>query len=300
MISVVIPTHNRADVIARAIFSVQNQSYSDLQIVVVSDGSTDHTKEIVTELANGDERIKYIEYFPACGGNHARNVGIQNSDGEYIAFLDDDDEWLQDKLAAQITKLEENPEAGMVYTGVNIIYENEDISYLSKPTERGDLSKKILFGNCISTTSSVLIRKNILEDVGGFDEQLRALQDYDLWIRVCQRCLVEVISEPMLNYYNCLNANQISSVTQKYIDAWEHINNKYSDFIAQLSKKEQKERKKCEWYDLALRSLRNNDKKMARQYAGKVFKLSCVSGLKLYLCSLLKYKTLLKMRSRRK
>jgi glycosyltransferase involved in cell wall biosynthesis len=91
-VSVIIPTHNRAKLLERAIKSVLEQTYANFEIIVVSDGSTDETDLIMQKYKNQDARIKYISYYPAKGANHARNIGIKAAEGEYIAFLDDDDE----------------------------------------------------------------------------------------------------------------------------------------------------------------------------------------------------------------
>ena len=299
MISVIIPTHNRCNVLERAVKSVQRQKYTDIQIIIVSDGSTDNTKQVVEELSKFDSRIEFVEYFPAMGGNYARNKGIELSKGKYVAFLDDDDEWLDEKLDVQLKLIESDNEMGLVYTDVNIIYEKDKINYITKSSHNGDLRKEILLGNCISTTSSVLIKKEVFNDIGIFDNNLKALQDYDLWIRICQSYKVGLIPKPMLNYYNDINSNQISSVTEKYINAWKYIEKKYDNLFSVLSTKEKKARKVNIYYDLIIRSIRNNNKKLAKQYARQLMKLSFLNGIKMYVISLLKFETLLKMRSRK-
>ena len=100
-ISVIIPTHNRADILPRAIKSIQNQTRSVDEIIVVSDGSTDNTDEVVKEFAAKDDRIQLIEYHPGHNGNYARNKGLEAATGQFIAFLDDDDEWLPRKTELQ-------------------------------------------------------------------------------------------------------------------------------------------------------------------------------------------------------
>ena len=104
-ISVIIPTHNRADLLPRAVRSVQNQTRAVDEIIIVSDGSTDNTEETVNALAEQDERIHLIAYHPGRNGNYARNRGIEAATGEFIAFLDDDDEWLPRKTELQMERL---------------------------------------------------------------------------------------------------------------------------------------------------------------------------------------------------
>ena len=215
MISIVIPTHNRCDMLVRAINSVLSQKIDEeIEIIVVSDGSTDKTKEVVSNIKC--PFIKFIEYFPSKNGNYARNLGIKNSTGKYIAFLDDDDEWLPGKLDAQI-KLMRQTNNALSYTLSNIIYVNEKITYSTKLSNSGDLSRAILQSNLIGSTSTVIVEKRVLENSGFFDEDMPALQDYDLWIRVCQHTNVDCVNYPLLNYLanKCLRNNN-RKMARKY------------------------------------------------------------------------------------
>ena len=117
-ISVVIPTHNRVDLLPRAIKSVLEQTYKDIEIVVVSDGSTDGTDEYMKQYAD-NPNVKYISYHPGRGGNYARNAGFDAAKGEFVAFLDDDDEWGPTKIEKQVALMEADEEVGLVYTGIN-------------------------------------------------------------------------------------------------------------------------------------------------------------------------------------
>ena len=298
MISVVIPTHNRSDLISRAIKSVQTQTYTDTEIIVVSDGSTDDTKTVVEELGKTDERIRFLEYHPARGGNVARNTGIEAASGEYIAFLDDDDEWYSNKLEAQMHVMESSDKIGLVYTGVHIIYVNEKVEYSFKAKEKGDLSRKILLDNCIGTTSTVMVRKRLFEKTGVFDVELKALQDYDLWIRFCQVCEIGVIPEEKINYYNYTGKKQVSAITQKYIDAFLYINKKYERILTKLSNDEKKSKQYNEYMLLANKSMRNSDKKMCRKYAGKAMQTEFhKSAIAYWLLSFTSFRFVLKMRS---
>ena len=132
-ISVIIPTHNRADILPRAIRSIQNQTRPVDEIIVVSDGSTDNTEEVVKELAEKDSRIRLIAYHPGHNGNYARNKGLEAASGEFIAFLDDDDEWLPRKTELQMAFFEKEPEVGLVYSSQNCIYTDSGITYQTQP-----------------------------------------------------------------------------------------------------------------------------------------------------------------------
>lgn len=298
MVSVVIPTHNRADLLPRAIKSVQAQTWTDLEIVVVSDGSEDDTKAVVEALAKDDDRIKFIEYFPARGGNIARNTGIENASGEYVAFLDDDDEFMPEKLEKQMAVMQSDPQIGLVYTGVHIIYVNEDIAYSSIPKASGDLSKEILLDNIIGTTSTVMARKDVLLKAGMFDVKLRALQDFDLWIRVCQLCKIGHVPEEMINYYNYTGTKQVSALTDKYIESFAYINNKYKDMMDALPAQQCLQKKYNEHMLLANKAMRNGDGKLARKYIKEALKIARgKKAMAYYLLSFFSYKLVLKVRS---
>ena len=298
MISVVIPTHNRADLLPRAIKSVQNQTWTDLEIVVVSDGSEDDTKAVVEALAKDDDRIRFIEYFPAKGGNVARNTGIENAAGEYVAFLDDDDEFMPEKLEKQMAVMESDREIGLVYTGVRVIYVNEDVEYASVPKAEGDLSTEILLDNIIGTTSTVMARKEILLAAGQFDVQLRALQDFDLWIRVCQLCKVGFVRGEMIRYYNYTGTKQVSALTDKYIESFSYINNKYAEKMEALPADKKHEKKYNEYMLLGNKAMRNGDGKLARRFIKAALKEQRgKKALAYYLLSFTNFKTVLKLRS---
>ena len=181
MVTAIITTHNRKDLLERAILSVLNQTYKDIELIVVSDGSTDGTDEFMQKYES-DKRVRYISYYPGRGGNYARNTGIKTAKGEYVAFLDDDDEWLPTKIEKQVVKIESDSSIGLVYTGTHSIYVDDNVEFDSCPSLQGDMSKQILYNNFAGSTTTVMLRKSILDKSGLFDEELSAIQDYDLWM----------------------------------------------------------------------------------------------------------------------
>lgn len=269
MVSVIITTHNRVNLLSRAIESVFAQTYNNYELIVVSDGSIDGTDDFMSRFEDNPQ-VSYITYYPGKGGNYARNSGIRVAKGEYVAFLDDDDEWLPNKLEKQVATIEKDNSIGLVYTGVNAIYVEDRVTYKTSPSSSGDLSKNILLKNLIGSTTTVLVRKQVLEKSGVFDEELFALQDYDLWIRVCQHAQVAVISEALVNYYNYRNTTQVSSSTEKYEKAFEHIEHKYNLIIDRLSLKEQKNRVSNKLFLLGNKAMRNNNPRQARMYFKKL------------------------------
>lgn len=200
VVSVIIPTYNRAHSIGKSIKSILTQTYQNFEVIVVDDRSTDNTEEIVKSF--NDPRIKYIQHQHNSGAAIARNTGIENSLGRYIAFLDSDDEWLPAKLAKQVELLQQSkPEVGVVYTGLEIINELNQVKRIKVPTYRGSLQNILLFANVVGTPSTVMVKREYLQQVKGFDPDiLQFAADADLWVRLSKYCEFEVISEVLVRY----------------------------------------------------------------------------------------------------
>lgn len=297
-ISVIIPTHNRVDILPRAIKSVQNQTRPVDEIIVVSDGSTDDTEEVVRDLAHKDSRIRLIAYHPGHNGNYARNKGLEASTGEFIAFLDDDDEWLPRKTELQMAIFEKEPEVGLVYSSQNCIYLDTGIVYQTQPMYRGDLSKRIFIRGEMGTPSQVMLRRSVLEKTGPFDLELGALQDYDLWIRCCLVTKVDFVPEPCINYYNSTSTNQVSSNTEKYIHARLYIREKYRKEIAKFGREFEKKIDTLVENRIAERCLRNGQKRDARKHAIKAWRIQHTKiSIILVLASVFPYAIVVKLRS---
>lgn len=228
-VSVIIPTYNRAHLIGGAIQSVLDQTYQDFEIIVVDDGSTDNTAEVVKSF--NEQRIKCIRHDKNRGGSAARNTGIKAAKGEYIAFQDSDDEWFIEKLEKQMKIFETAPpEVGVVYTGFWKI-ENDKKIYIPSSwftQKEGNIHKELLKGNFV-TTQSVVIRKKCFEKSGMFDENLPRLQDWELVIRLSKYYNFKCIDEPLLNSY--YTSNSISANHEALIKAVELILTKhFNDF----------------------------------------------------------------------
>jgi glycosyltransferase involved in cell wall biosynthesis len=199
LVSVIIPTYNRAKVIGDAIVSAINQTYNYTEIIVIDDGSIDGTSACVAQFGN---KVKYI--FKTNGGvSSARNLGIKNSSGELIAFLDSDDEWLPNKLKKQVNFLDINADFGMVlcdYYSVNSLRKELGRSFRRNylPNDGNILSDVVLWPSLVP--SSVLVKRNVLEDVGYFDESLKTAEDLDLHLRVASKYKIGLISDPLFNY----------------------------------------------------------------------------------------------------
>lgn len=198
--SVVVPTHNRAELLKQAIDSVLGQTFGDFELLVVDDHSTDHTQDVVHAFE--DPRIKLLVNDRTPGGAGARNVGVFEARGEWIAFLDDDDVWLPQKLERQYAKTQEvTGDVSLIYAGVSKCAPDlSQIYYTSAPSKEGRILNDLLYRNCIGTYSSVIIRSSTLRLTGGLDEAFPAMQDKELYIRIAMIAQVSFIAEPLVLY----------------------------------------------------------------------------------------------------
>ena len=201
-ISVIIPTYNRAHLLDKAIQSVLDQTYEDFEIIVIDDGSTDNTKEVVNSF--NDDRLRYIRLEKNSGTSALpRNTGIRIAQGEYIAFQDDDSLWLPEKLERQVKAFQDAPaKVGVVYTGMWQVRDSEKIyhppSYITE-TE-GDIHKQIL-GHYFIGHPPVLVQRKCFKTVGTYDEKLPAALDWDMWLRVSKHYHFKLIDEPLVSAY---------------------------------------------------------------------------------------------------
>lgn len=214
MVSVIIPTYNRAGTILRSVQSVIGQSYSEWELIIVDDGSTDQTIELVKPVAKQDERIRYISCLENKGQAVARNMGIQEARGEYIAFQDSDDCWMPDKLQRQIALMERHPEYGLVYG--QVVYDEAGV--LSTPYPPTDAGERV-FVDCLKRnrigTPTMLVRKAVFDTIGLFDTSLPALEDYELALRITKNYPAGFIAAPVLKAYK--SADSVSRDLGKHL-----------------------------------------------------------------------------------
>ena len=255
LVTAVITTHNRLDLLQRAVQSVLAQTYPAMELVVVDDASTDGT-------------AAWCEVQPFCfihippeesrGGNHARNVGIEAARGEYVAFLDDDDRWLPEKIRKQV-EVAQATGCALVYCGRRdeVITKNGS-SFRDKipaTTDCGDMSRKILYTFGI-TTSTILARRDELLEAGLFDEDLRYWQDYEMLIRLAQKVKFGVVAEPLCLYWE--DRRDKSRLSNKFFE-WKktvaHIQTKHEMLYDKLSNRERLYMRVLIWRDAARRSL---------------------------------------------
>ena len=216
LISVVIPTYNRGYVIKRAIESIQKQTYSNIEIIVVDDGSTDNTCQIIEGIS--EPRIRYIYNPKNAGVSHARNLGIMAAKGDYIAFQDSDDVWRSDKLEKQIKCMEEQ-EYGMVYSAFEREFQDGTVVYYppkEMPMEKkqGNILLSLLGKNLVST-QTMLVKRGVFDEIGVFNEGMSNLEDYEIAVRIAKKYAIGIVDEPLVRLYTLadgINQNQIESL----------------------------------------------------------------------------------------
>jgi glycosyltransferase involved in cell wall biosynthesis len=232
LVSIVLPTYNRAHLLRRAIQSILNQTYQNFEIIVVDDCSSDNTEEVVKSFC--DERIRYVRNKEHKGAPFSRNIGIRIACGEYIAFQDSDDEWLPKKLEKQMDVFKNSSrELGVVYTSFWRIGEGRRfrVPPSNFKLNEVDIHEILLETNFIGMPTAV-VRKECFEKVGLFDETLPRLQEWDLWIRISRYYHFKHIDEPLVICY--LQPDSISRNINAHIQALKHILNKYFE---EMSKK---------------------------------------------------------------
>lgn len=225
-VSVIIPTYNRANLLKRAIESVISQRFEDFELIVVDDASPDNTPEIVESI--NDTRIRYIRLKKNSGGPVARNTGIKKARGKFIALLDDDDEWLPNRLEVQVRKFENlDREFGVVYGGFYYVSQR-DGKILGKrlPRHRGDVYEHFLRENFIGSPT-LLIRRECFKRAGLFDPNLSSSQDWDMWLRIARHYRFDYVDEIVAKYY--VHGRQISFNMKKYIPGRERFIRKHLD-----------------------------------------------------------------------
>ena len=204
LVSVIIPTYNRAELLKRAVQSVLNQTHAKLEIIIVDDASEDETPDVVRQF--GDDRIVYLRHPEnlgknAKGGQAARNTGIQCAHGDFITFLDSDDEYLPDKIAKQL-QLFTKPEIGVATCGGYIVERDQ--------TERKECQVPVLegevYGNLLKGPSppilGIMVRKSVLDAIDAFDETIIAYQEWDIVIQLAKEAEFAFLNEKLFVVYS--------------------------------------------------------------------------------------------------
>ena len=229
LVSVIIPTYSRASYIVRAIDSVLSQTYNNIEIIVVDDNGegTEHQKETENLLIQyiSERKITYLKHDVNRNGSAARNTGIRVSHGDYITFLDDDDELLMSKIERQVEALEKNNGYDGAYCGFQII-KNGKILKSVMPTEKGNLQYGLLTLRWnIGTGSNPMFRRSVFDDIGLFDESFIRHQDIEFMVRFFRNHKIISVEDILINRYidsrlNAVSYKKLLSVKEKFLETF--------------------------------------------------------------------------------
>ncbi|MEJ2024764.1 MAG: glycosyltransferase family A protein [Deltaproteobacteria bacterium] len=195
MVSVIIPTFNRAHLLGRALSSVLFQSFKAYEILVVDDGSTDSTQQMVQQFGSN---ITYLPLGARLGVSAARNAGVRNSSAPFISFLDSDDYWLPEKLSVQLHYLKQHKHMDICQVEELWIRHGRRVNPKKKHRKPSGHIFSPSLKMCLVSPSAVMMRRSLLEETGLFDETLPACEDYDLWLRIAARHSVPLIRKPLV------------------------------------------------------------------------------------------------------
>lgn len=233
-VSTVIPTHNRPGRVLEAIKSVREQTLPVDELLLVNDGSSIDYSSVREELdAFGSKTVTKFLETDGEGAAKARNVGASESSGDILMFLDDDDRWHSTKVERQMALL--NDSHGLVYSGRLAVGDNGSPLYTIDGDAMGDLKDEILTTNRIGTTSSVAVNTDLFESISGFDVEMPALQDWELWIRLCQHTAVIYDPEHTVEWTIHSNGSQMADDHRLYAKAVARIEEKHNLLFNRLS-----------------------------------------------------------------
>lgn len=211
LVSVIIPAYNSGKYIAQAIDSVLGQTYGPIEIIVINDGSTDDTGDIVKAYGDKVRSIHQENQGPSA----ARNAGITGAKGEYIAFLDADDAWLPGKIEKQVKVMEKRPELGLVCSGSYVVDKDDRVITEWNMPESGEETFESVYDQNFILCLTVMVRKECLDKVGLFDGSLFLSQDYDLWLRIIKHYPFHYVNEPLARY-RVHSTNITRSIRKRY------------------------------------------------------------------------------------
>jgi glycosyltransferase involved in cell wall biosynthesis len=200
LVTAVIPTRNRVAMLAQALAGVLGQHDVPFEVVVVDEGSTDGTAAFLARVAAADGRVRVVHHAEPRGLPAARNAGVQVAEGRWVAFCDDDDLWAPGKLAAQLD-VAERVGAGWVATSAVVVDEALTPVGVNRLDVSGDVSARLRHSNIFPAgASSMVVDRDLIRSVGGFDESLRSSEDWELWLRLAPRSAVGVVDRPLTAY----------------------------------------------------------------------------------------------------
>jgi len=266
-VSVIIPTYNRANLLPRAINSVLSQTFQDFELIVVDDASIDNTKEVVENFQKKDKRIRYIQRKNSGGGpTKAINAGLKVAQGEYISFLEDDDEWLPEKTEKQLELFRKSKKKNLGFVGCNVLIIDEKLkttkTYNLPKYKDNVFLKKLLVGSKFFFNFSILIvKKEVVSEVGFLDENLKIAADQDIYLRIAQKYSFDFVPVPLIKFH--IHGSNLSRKPNynKEMSEWLYMLEKYRDLY-----KNNPMANSCKQRRLGVLCLSLGDYKQSRKY----------------------------------
>lgn len=264
MVSVIIPTYNRKATILRSVNSVLEQTYSDIEVIVVDDCSTDDTEDVIKSIKNN--KLKYIRCSQNGGVAAARNIGLENAQGEYIAFNDSDDIWRANKLEMQMKELEKNSDYGMIYCAFS--RRKGDKILFTMPSgkqNRNFLSGRMfdfLIGGNVIGTPTMLIKREVFDAVGNFKAGLKRIDDYEFVLRVANKFSIGYVDEVLVDTYELQDGINVITEDNAMENLFAHM-----ELYDCWRKEEISEENKNILFEYLISALKNFDEKQLMNYS---------------------------------
>lgn len=285
LVSVILPVYNVEKFVAQAIESVLAQSFEDFELLIVNDMSPDSSRKICASY--NDSRVRIIDHRENRGLAGARNTGIRQAKGAYLAFLDSDDFWHVDKLKSHVEHLNTSPQVGISFSRSDFVNEGgEHLGMKQMPTLTGITTKTLMCRNPIGNGSAPVIRRQVFDDIGWlddlygfsetyyFDDKFRQSEDIECWIRIkiTTDWEIEGLSES-LTYYR-LNSASLSANTEKQLASWEAVMEKTASYAPDEVKQWGPLARGYQYRYLARQSLRTNDGESALKMSIDAIRIS--------------------------
>ena len=261
LVSVILTTHNRKPkMVKRAIESVLNQTHKNLELIIVDDSLSDfiYRNDVARMiLSMNDKRIKYIQNKENKGSCISRNIGIRISKGNYIMYLDDDDELLPNKIKYSLDKFGSDENIGLVYSQNYVIDQDSNKRYVRNKMISGYVFDELIKENFVSAFP--LFRRECIEECGMFDPNMESMQDYELWLRIAQKYKLQYVAKPLVNVY-LHNGKRISTNNKKKVQGAKEIYKRYEAYLDT-----HRSAKNARLLSLVINYARNNEFKKARR-----------------------------------
>lgn len=256
IVTVIIPAYNAAEYLCKTIDSVLNQTFSNFEVFIIDDGSSDRTSEIAASYNQLDQRVRYLPQTNQ-GVSASRNRGIQLSQGEFLAFLDADDQWLPDKLEAHLHHFSQSPTLGISFGRVEFMtFQGEPTNSFSNSKRSNLQPQDLYYENLIITPSNAIIRKAVLEQIGCFDPELSGTEDAELFLRtICAGWDIEGLDRVLVRYRTTQGG--VSSNLDRMEQDWIRFSQKVETYAPELVAQHHQRAKAYFLRYLARRAIRN-------------------------------------------